>query len=179
AQEIEKQIRTIWAVLDENRVEHRHSAWLASRLHDVAEEIARLEVGYDDWQTVYRQALQLGRALDGERPLLAGAEGIAAEPVRERAPMRMASPLRALSTTELIGEITSRSALLVRKEMELARHELKRNLASELATAKGLAVAVVAGLATLNLLLVAAVHALATQLPAWGAALALGGGTLL
>lgn|SRR5512139_352241 len=84
-----------------------------------------------------------------------------------------------LSTTELIREIASKATLLVKKEVELARNEFKNDLNAELAVLKGLAVAAVAGLVTLNLLLVAAVFALAQVLPGWLAALCVAAVTLL
>ena len=184
AQEIEREIRSIWRVLDENPQAHRRSRWLASRLGDVTAEIARLEAPYDDWQTVYRQALQLGRALEGEPQLLARVEGIDMDEGREgkRRPIEntaIAYGLRERSTPELLSEITSKGLLLARKEIELARQELKEDFESEIATLKGAAVATLAGTATINLLLVAAVFALTPYLPGWMAALCLAGVTLV
>ena len=82
---------------------------------------------------------------------------------------------RSLSLRELLGEITGKVTLLARKEVELARTELKADLASELAAGKGLAVAALVGILGLNMLLMAAVFGLAAYLPAWLAALLIGG----
>jgi hypothetical protein len=82
---------------------------------------------------------------------------------------------QALSTRELIGEITGKAALLARKEAELARAEIRADLRSELAMAKGFGVALVAGLTALNMLLMALVFGLATRMPGWLAALIVGG----
>jgi len=76
-----------------------------------------------------------------------------------------------LSTRELIGEVASKVGLLVRKEIELAKTELKADVKQEVAMASGLGVAGVCALVTLNLLCVAAVLALATVMPGWGAAI--------
>src|SRR5207249_11266091 len=40
----------------------------------------------------------------------------------------------ALSTTELVGQIASKATLLLREEVELARVELKKDVAAEIAT---------------------------------------------
>ena len=86
---------------------------------------------------------------------------------------------RALSTRELIVEITEKVTLLARKEVELAKTEIKADLEAELSTAKGLGVAALGVVLGLNMLLVALVLALATYIPAWLAALLLGGALVL
>ena len=80
-----------------------------------------------------------------------------------------------LSTVKLLTEIASKVSLLVGKETELARNELKQDLRNELAMAKRLAVGVVAALATLNMLLVAAAFALAPHIGGVWAALSVAG----
>jgi len=81
---------------------------------------------------------------------------------------------RSLSLRELLGEITGKVTLLARKEVELAKTELKADLASELAAAKGLVVAAVIAILGVNMLLVAAAFGLAVYLPAWLAAVLIG-----
>ena len=68
---------------------------------------------------------------------------------------------------------------MVKKEVELATTEVKADLQKELSMVKALAAAVVAGLLGLNMLLVAAVFALAMKMPGWAAALIIGGVVLL
>jgi hypothetical protein len=72
AQDIERQIRSVWEVFRQNPAAHKGSARLEARLEEIARDIRRLPVPYDEWQIVYRQALQLGRALQGEAQLLDG-----------------------------------------------------------------------------------------------------------
>ena len=84
-----------------------------------------------------------------------------------------------LSTRELIGEITDKAGLLARKEIELAKTEIKADLQSQIAMAKGLAIAALAVLLGLNLLLVAVVIALAPYVTPWLGALVLGGALVL
>ena len=83
-------------------------------------------------------------------------------------------PHRTLSTIELVRQIVQTGSLLVQKEVELARAELKADLQAQLLMAKRLAVAAVLALLGINLLLVAVVFALARVMPGWLAALALG-----
>ena len=84
-------------------------------------------------------------------------------------------PAGSLSTLELVRRLLQTGSLLLKKEVELARAELKADLQAQLVMAKRLAVAAVLALLGINLLLVAVVFALAHVMPAWLAALALGG----
>ena len=83
-------------------------------------------------------------------------------------------PAGSLSTLELVREILRTGSLLVEKEIELARAELKADLQAQLRMAKRLAIAAVLALLGINLLLVSAVFAMAHVMPGWLAALALG-----
>ncbi|PYM44927.1 MAG: hypothetical protein DME16_19275 [Candidatus Rokuibacteriota bacterium] len=125
AQDIERQIRSVWAVFRQNPAAHVGAAALEARLDEITREIRNLPVDYEEWQIVYRQALQLDRALRGEKQML------------------------------------------------------KADMESELAMAKGLAMAVLVTVLGLNMLLVALVFALATVMPGWLAALLIGGGLVV
>ncbi|MEO5767512.1 MAG: hypothetical protein ABIS92_04105 [Polyangia bacterium] len=70
AQNLEKQIKRVWKVYDEEPHAHRDAPRLLSRVDDIGRELASLDVEFDDWQMVYRQLLQLARALHGDRQLL-------------------------------------------------------------------------------------------------------------
>lgn len=88
-------------------------------------------------------------------------------------------PVSERSTTELIRDLGDQLGDLVGSEVRLARHELERKgkQAGKGATMFGMA----GGLALFGLagLLTSAILALAIVLPAWLAALAVGGGMLL
>ena len=86
---------------------------------------------------------------------------------------------RALSVGTLINEIMGKVTLLAKKEIELAKVEVKADMESELAMAKGLAIAFLVTVLGLNILLVALVFALATVMPGWLAALLIGGGLVV
>jgi hypothetical protein len=174
-QDLERQIRRVWTVLRENPSAHVDSRWLTSRLDDIAADIASLEANYDDWQIVYRQALQLGRALGGQPQLLARSQ----EEVMKDADQRIPSAAHAQSTTELMGELASKATQLVQKELELARRELKQDTLAWMAAIKAFVVAAVAGITALNLALVAAVFALLPAMAGWAAALVLAGAMAL
>jgi hypothetical protein len=70
AQAIEGRIARAWPAPGS-----RTDGWDPARtgtLREITGAIAVLPVDYDDWQIVYRKALQLGRALHGQPQLLAG-----------------------------------------------------------------------------------------------------------
>src|SRR4029450_2255131 len=69
-QDIERQIRRVWAVYRENPAAHEHSAALTGRLKDIAEELGHGALTYDEGQSGHRQPLHPGRALAGEPQLL-------------------------------------------------------------------------------------------------------------
>jgi uncharacterized membrane protein YqjE len=177
AQDIERQIRSVWAVYGQSPAAHRGAAALRARLAEIARDIRELPVPYDEWQVVYRQALQLGRALEGEPQLLeaAATNGVPrqdrAEEVYMATRIPRGEPVQELSTRELIGAILGKASLLIKTETELAKAEIKADLQSQLAMVKGFAVALVCGLLGLNMLLVALVLGLAVWIPAWVAAL--------
>lgn len=102
------------------------------------------------------------------------------EHVEHRVATEQRNPaLQQRPTTDLLGEVINKATLLLDKEVELARAELKKDLQAALAMVKGFAVAAVAALITLNLLFVAAVFALLPYTAGWVAALGLAGVTLL
>jgi membrane protein len=181
AQDVERQIRSVWKAYRRHPDAHEGSAWLEQRLEEIAHDIRVLPVTYDEWQIVYRQALQLGRALRGERQLLEQPEP-PDRTVREEVLMAThltngddSMRVQALPTRELLGEIVEKAGLLARKEVELAKTELRADLTSQLGMAKGLGVAGLASLLGVNLLLVAVVIALAPLVTPWLGALILGG----
>jgi Putative Actinobacterial Holin-X, holin superfamily III len=180
AQDIERQIRSVWAVYEQNPEAHRGAAALRGRLEEISRDIRELPVPYDEWQVVYRQALQLGRALGGEPQLLEAAtngaapQGNGSEEASMATTVR-AEPVQAMSTRELIAEILGKASRLIKTEAELAKTEIKADLQSQLAMVKGLAIAMVCGLLALNMLLVALVLGLAPWIPGWLAALIIAG----
>ena len=76
-----------------------------------------------------------------------------------------------LSTAELIKEITSHVGILVKKQIELAKTELRADLRAEAVTLRNLGLAALGALVTVNLLLVTAVLALGRVMPGWAAGL--------
>jgi uncharacterized membrane protein YqjE len=82
-------------------------------------------------------------------------------------------PLRGMRTRELVTELARKASLLARKEVELARAEIKEDVRREVKMAGGLGVAGLCALFAVQLMLVAVVLALmqAEILPGWAAAL--------
>jgi uncharacterized membrane protein YqjE len=94
------------------------------------------------------------------------------EPASAPPPVEI-EPLREMKTRDIVTELARKASLLARKEVELAKAELKADVRAEVRMASGLGVAGLCGVFTIELLLVAIVLALmeAQVLPGWAAAL--------
>jgi uncharacterized membrane protein YqjE len=88
-------------------------------------------------------------------------------------------PASSLTVAQLVGEIKDQLTLLVRKQIDLARTELKEDIKAEAVTVGGLGLAAVGAIIAVTLLLVTVILALATVMPAWGAGLIVSGVVLL
>ena len=201
AQDLERQIRRIWKVFDDEPVAHAHSRRLLGRTRELAEELAKIDVSFEDWQVLYRQILQLERAIDGERQLLdqqpqpgrgdtkmskESTESNESNPVpqlQEAVDATIGSsvhrPLEPLSTAQLVKEVTGQTGLLAKKQLDLAISELRSDLSSELAMVGGFGISAVTAILGLAVLLMAGVFGLARLIPAWQAALIVAGALLL
>ena len=202
AQKLEREIQRLWRVFDEAPHDHVASRRLLTRHAEITADLGRADVDYVEWSVLYRQLLQVERALQGKRQLL---DEVATQepeaPMSEKTTEKTiekttdaephygktvaASPPHAhgapadLSTPDLVKEIAHQVQRLVTAQLTLAKAELRADLTREKKMASHLGVAAVALLATVNLLLVAGVFALASVLPAWAAALCAAGATLL
>jgi uncharacterized membrane protein YqjE len=180
AQAVERQLHQVWAALDgEHRVTDEHR----ERLQAITRQLSSLPVAYDDWASLYRQALQLGRALDGERELLASsAPEFEVSVPRHRSP-RPAPPEPRPAPSTTLGERPTgellRTALddvseLVKTQVALAKAELQEDKEHELRAAGALMIAGLAVAATAELLLVGALLWIARHHSLWSALLWLG-----
>jgi hypothetical protein len=191
AQDLERQIQRIWKVFDEEPQAHVNSPRLLGRARELTSDLGKLNVTFDDWQLLYRQILQLERALAGKTQLLD------AKPTPELEENHQMSdddkgavekgltessqpdrPFEDVPATDLIKEVADQVTLLAKKQIELANTELRADLKAELAMVEGLGIAAIASLMTLAMLLVAGVFALTHWLPGWQAAL-IGAGFML
>ena len=82
---------------------------------------------------------------------------------------------QSLSTRQLLTRLLETVSLLVTKEVELARAEIRANIKAELSMVALLIAAGVVAVFAVNMLLVSAVFALTVWIPGWLAALALAG----
>jgi hypothetical protein len=87
-------------------------------------------------------------------------------------------PLDHLGTGALVRRLATQVELLAKKEVELAKTELREDLRTEGRVAGGLGIAALIGLVTVTLLLVTAILALALVIPGWAAGLIVSGVTL-
>jgi hypothetical protein len=176
AQEIEKSVKDVWKVVRGN-LAHRDSEILQGRVREIAASLADLPVSYDDWETLYREILQLSRAVHARGQLFDRDEARKEETMAENPAGRA---LGDVSTTDLIARITGDVRNLVRQEVELARVEWKNDWKAELGSVRNLGAGALLVLLGLALLLVAGALALAAALE-WSPAAGVlaGGGVLL
>ena len=195
AQQLEKQIKRVWSIYLESPRRHQDSAVLRARINEIGRGLAKSDdLPWDEWQLVYRLLLQLDRALRGETPLLSQSkeEEMPKEPEKLQLPgpanltpikpgaIAEAQPmLEGLSNRELLSTIVQSATLLAKKEIELAKTEIKADLKRETAMAKGLGVAGLCALFTVNMMLVACALALGNVVAEWAAALIVAGAVLL
>ena len=99
--------------------------------------------------------------------------------MNEQEPAAGENDLATASTGELVGRLAGEAKELVKKEIDLAKSELRTELKSELKMAAGLAAAAVAALVMFQLLLATLVLALAETMPPWAAALVTAGAFLV
>jgi hypothetical protein len=170
AQAVEQRIASLWQTIEQAGGPERIGLSTV-RLRDVARAIEELPVEYEEWQIVYRKALQLGRALDRQPQLLAGL--VHKEETMQRYEARAAAGGRngGPSTRALVNEIGGQLVELAQKEVELARAELASDVRSGRSAAVSIAIGSVVALMGATMLPVAAALALALVMPGWLAAL--------
>ena len=174
AQEIERQIQRVWTVFRENPGAHRNARPLLSRLNEIAADLSRRALPFDEWQVVYRQTLQLGRALGDEPQLIEHTLGERQAVVAGVGPDRDGARHRHVPTRELVSRAIDVGARLVSKKIELARAEVQADLAAEVGTAKMLTGAAVGLVLAISVMLLAAIAALVAWVPNWLVATACG-----
>jgi hypothetical protein len=72
AQALERRLHPLWRRHDAHPEASMRDETLLRELNRATRDLRTLQVDWDDWQIVYRQVLQLARAVHGDRPLLAG-----------------------------------------------------------------------------------------------------------
>jgi putative superfamily III holin-X len=191
SRELEQQLKRVWSIYLEQPQAHRRAAVLESRVRELAQALSLQNLPWDEFQIVYRMLLQLDRALRGDLPLLD--QTIAHEEERmadtketlalpgprnaTRLPSRLPLdravpvPVEGLSNRELVSHVIDSATLLAKKEIELAKAELKQDIKAEVGMAKGLGIGALCALCTVNLMLVAGALALGNVVAEWAAAL--------
>ena len=106
-----------------------------------------------------------------DRPALPGPRNMMKLPDRPPLSREVPVSVEGLSNRELVGHVIESATLLAKKEIELAKAEMKKDLKAEVAMAKGLGLGALCALFTVNLMLVAAALALGNVIAEWAAAL--------
>ena len=197
ARELEAHAKRVWAIYLEQPRAHRRSDILERRIMQLSAELSRSNLPWDEWQVIYRLLLQVDRALHGDEPLLQHAQHTEEEhmsdkkvalpapgeprrlpPARRGLQTAVPGSMQQLSNRELIGSVIENATQLAKKEIELAKSELRADIKKEVAMAKGLGVAGLCALWSVSLMLVACALALGKVIPEWAAALIVAGAVL-
>jgi hypothetical protein len=192
AQDLERQIKRVWQIYGERPGDHRAASVLISRRDEIARELSKSDIPFDEWQIVYRELLQLDRALRGDGPLIVRAASkdsreeermeskkeLEIEAARPALAQGGPASLEQLTNRELIAHITQNAVQLAKREVELAKAELKADIKKEAAMAKGLGVAGLCAIWSVSMMLMACALALGTAMAEWAAALIVAGGVL-
>jgi hypothetical protein len=190
AQKLERRVKDVWAVFARDRRAHEGSAVLLGRLDEIGRELEETYLPFDDWQVLYREILQVARAIRGHSQILGTEKTDVPErrssmneerkPHREAEwPPRPGRRVASMSTPQLVAGLTSEIRDLVRQEVGLAKAELRVDLKQEAKTAKWLGLALVVGLCFVNMLFVAAALFVARWIAPPLAALAVAGALLV
>jgi hypothetical protein len=81
---LERRLRPLWRRYDADHAGSMRDETLLRELDRATRVLKTLQVGWDEWQILYRQILQLARAVHGEPPLL---EGDPTDPPRSDGPL--------------------------------------------------------------------------------------------
>ena len=103
AQKLERDIKAIWEKVDAGR----KGAALGERLTSLFARIADLDADYEDWESLYRQALQLSVAARGGRQLLERAVSARTAEKGSRVSARLAHSARGYARTKLLSSTRS------------------------------------------------------------------------
>jgi Putative Actinobacterial Holin-X, holin superfamily III len=208
AQRLEKTLKDIWAVYARDPEAHSGSAALLDGIDALSKKLEETVIGFEDWQVLYREMLQVSRAIEGKAQLLdteaeetmektVGKVGKVGKPESgkpEKSPSPQAARIPAgspewpprpgrgvasLSTPRLVSGLTSELKGLIEKEIALAKAEIRVDLQSDLKSAKWLGISAVLALCFLNMLFVALALALSKWMALPIAALAVAGALLL
>ncbi len=167
AQRLERLLKDVRAVFAQDREAHRNSAVLLDSIDSLSQELERTPLDFDDFQILYREILQVSRAIEG-KPQLFGTERSSVmeekPPVAERARRpdgaegwdARGNRVSDLSTPRLVSGLTSELRGLIGKEIALAKAEIRIDWKTRVSRAKWLGLAAVLALCVLNLLFVAA-----------------------
>jgi membrane protein len=137
--------------------------YLAARLFVYGAELNAVLAGEEDPREGKNPGVQGGGSVETER----------------NGPIRPGIRPEDRSTVDLVKSIGNDASLLVRKEIELAKQEVKEGITSKLVGGILLAAAAVFGLFALGFLATAGARALGLVLPLWAAFLIVGGVFLL
>lgn len=165
AQEIEVELDRMWEVVDRHGGGEVHGLARA-RVGEIARELDRADVPFDDWVLLYTNLHRLEREVCGG-PHLVDPKGFepsgeaAASPLHPEVAMMMnPDPRPETDTTDLMKEALGEAKHLVQLEVALAKEEVKREASAAKTSAIAFGSSAVLALIGVTLLLVALALAL-------------------
>lgn len=72
AQALERRIHSLWDYFDRDPIGNVGSEELRAAVMRLGSDLAQADIGFEDWQILYRELLQLDRDLNGQPPLIDG-----------------------------------------------------------------------------------------------------------
>ena len=187
ARELEWHAKRVWAIYLEQPDAHERSDVLEHRVTELSAQLSRLNLPWDEWQIIYRLLLQVDRAVHGDEPLLEHAQRVEERDMADEkalpAPRNIEKlpiprSVEGMSNRELIRHVIENATQLAKREIELAKSELRADVKKEVAMVKGLGVAGLCAIWAVSLMLVAIALALGKVIPEWAAALIVAGAVL-
>jgi hypothetical protein len=171
AQSFEDELTRAWEMVD-RRGRGRVGALGKSRIKDLARELDRLAVPFDNWVLLYTNLHLLERAVAGGPDLV---DDLTPEKTAMESEVQMTSPRSEQDAATLVREALDEGKALVLLELELAKSEAENELGRAKASGIALATALALGGAGIAMLLVGLVLALGGN----GVIAAIAGGVVL
>lgn len=180
AQRLEEEIQRMWDVLARHPDRSQIGGAARARLAEIARELDRTALPFDQWIVLDRSLHRVERALVGGECILHDdvAVEVAPEQLKELEERAMAEPVDAQGepTPQLMREAFDEVRELVRLEVAMARQEVQGELTQAKAAGIALGAGAALAIAALTMFLVAIAAAFKTI---WLAALIIGGIVLL
>ncbi len=161
AQQPRDELGRLWKAISRHEVLAEAANGLESRLKEIAVDLTKPDITYEDWVMVDQTARRIEGKLQNTRSVIDGGTlERAAQAASRREVVTATTPDADHSTVKLLEAALKETRELVRLEVELAKVEAKKQVKGVLRASIGFAVAILMGMIALALMVVALVLAL-------------------